>query len=98
MDKEFKDWLGKNKPILAQLGLRINNYQEVDNGDGNTAITITHETDIHMGQITVRNSGSIDIEILSVESGEMVFHIYCSAKEGIDFDSLLGNYVEYMKT
>jgi len=94
MENDFKEWLAFNKKFFLDLGITVDNFEDNIETPG---VSIIHQTMSYMGQITVRDTGYVDIDILLIESEETVFHLHCFAKEGINFNLLLGNYIEYMK-
>jgi hypothetical protein len=97
MDKKFKEWLKKSEKEFADLNIKVIGLTETDNDNDTSNITVAHESSTHIGQISVQSTGTCTIEVISIATEEMAFHIYCLAKMGIDFDLLLGNYVAYMK-
>ncbi len=95
--EKFKSWLEKNAQRFSNHRLSLVDTFEnkpVENTDG--SIVITHENSLYITQITVRNDGFINIEILSHDTEEVVFYIYCKATEIIDFDALMKNYFDFI--
>jgi len=97
MDKKFKEWIKNNEKEFTDSNIKVIAFTEVDNDDGTSTVTVAHESSVYIGQISVQSTGKCTIEVISITTEEIVFHIYCSAKKGVDFDSLLDNYMIYMK-
>lgn len=90
MDKKYeKEFNDSNIKVIA--------LTEEDNENETSTVTVVHKSSVYIGQISVQSTGTCTIEIISTTTEEIVFHIYCLAKKGIDFDLLLGNYIKYMK-
>lgn len=89
---DFKNWIHTQTYRLLDVSEDVS---EKRIGDEKVMI-ITHETKQYIGQITVRNSGSITMEILSVHTEELVFYLYFKSDKMVDMNSLFENYFSYL--
>lgn len=98
MGEIFKSWLKQNFQRFSDYGLSFVDTFENSPIDGNDgSVVITNENSLYITQITVRNDGFINIEVLSNDTEEMVFYIYCKTTERVvDFDALMKNYFDFI--
>ena len=93
----LKSWLDHNLQKFSECGLSFidtfENYP-IDGNDG--SVVITNQNSLYITQITVRNDGFKNIEVLSNDTEEMVFYIYCKITEKVDFDALMKNYFDFI--
>ena len=60
------------------------------------SVVYTYENFKYISQLTIRNDGYINIELLQKDSEEMVFYMYCKTDKKIMFESLFDNYLYYI--
>lgn len=93
----FKSWLKQNYQRFSNCGLSFVDTFEHSSIDGNDgSVVITDVNSLYITQITVRNDGFINVEVLSNDTEEMVFYIYCKTTEKVDFDALMKNYFDFI--
>lgn len=93
----FKSWLKQNYQRFSNCGLSFVDTFEQSSIDGNDgSVVITDENSLYITQITVRNDGFINVEVLSNDTEEMVFYAYCKTTEKVDFDALMKNYFDFI--
>ena len=94
---DFKLWLKTNEENNQQLGLDlIDTYENFAEKEIDNSVVYTYENSRFISQLTIRNDGFINIEVVQKDSEELVFYIYCKTNGKINFDSLLNNYLYYI--
>lgn len=95
--EKFKSWLKQNSRKFTNCGLSFIDTFENKSIEGNDgSIVITNENSHYITQITVRNDGFINIEVISNETEEMMFYIYCKITENVDFDALMKIFFDFI--
>lgn len=93
----FKSWLKQNYQKFSNCGLSfVDTFENMSTENNDGSMVISNENSLYITQITVRNDGFINIEVLSNDTEEMVFYIYCKITEKVDFDALMKNYFDFI--
>lgn len=94
---DFKLWLTSYEEKNLKLGLDlVDTYENVAEKEIDKSVVYTYDHSKYISQLTIRNDGYINIEILQKDSEEIVFYMYCKTDKKIEFDSLLNNYFYYI--
>lgn len=94
---DFKLWLKSNEERILQQGLRlVDVYKNITEKEIEKSVVYTYENFKYISQLTIRNDGYINIELLQKYSEEMVFYMYCKTDKKIMFESLFDNYLYYI--
>ena len=76
---DFKLWLKSNEERILQQGLRlVDVYKNITEKEIEKSVVYTYENFKYISQLTIRNDGYINIELLQKDSEEMVFYMYCN--------------------
>ena len=89
MTEKFYDWLNQNKKRFEKYG--FTSFDFLDNkqsGSNEGSVVVTTKNEKYICQFTIRNNGLIDIEMVSVKSGELDYYIYCKVNYGVNFDNI----------
>ncbi len=98
MIEQFRKWIDSYSNYISDMGITQVELYENKMSDGEIAsLVVTHETSQYIGQITVRNDGHIDIEVLSITTNEIEFYIYLMAQKYFDLEIILKLYIDYIK-
>lgn len=94
---DFKLWLKSNEESFSEQGLDLADiYENIAEKEIDRSVVYTYENSKYISQLTIRNDGYINIELLQKNSEEMVFYMYCKIDKKITFDSLFDNYFYYL--
>lgn len=94
---DFKLWLKSNEERILQQGLRlVDVYKNITEKEIEKSVVYIYENFKYISQLTIRNDGYINIELLQKDSEEMVFYMYCKTDKKIMFESLFDNYLYYI--
>ena len=94
---DFKLWLKSNEERILQQGLRlVDVYKNITEKEIEKSVVYTYENFKYISQLTIRNDGYINIELLQKDSEGMVFYMYCKTDKKIMFESLFDNYLYYI--
>lgn len=94
---DFKLWLKSNEERILQQGLRlVDVYKNITEKEIEKSVVYTYENFKYISQLTIRNDGYINIELLQKDSEEMGFYMYCKTDKKIMFESLFDNYLYYI--
>ena len=94
---DFKLWLKSNEERILQQGLRlVDVYKNITEKEIEKSVVYTYENFKYISQLTIRNDGYINIELLQKDGEEMVFYMYCKTDKKIMFESLFDNYLYYI--
>lgn len=96
---DFKLWIDINYEKIFQYGLILtDSYEYKSENDIENSLVLTYVNSAFISQLTIRNEGFIDIEILPEEPKEdenLGFYLHCMTNKNINFDSLMKNYFDY---
>lgn len=93
MNKKLKLWLEQNEKIFSENGI-IEAVRYENNGH---SLAVQHDTDLYMGDITARDDGFVNLDILEIKTGELVFCMHCMAHTDIEISPMLDMYMNFMK-
>lgn len=98
---DFKSWSDNNNQKFVQYDLILTDlYEHKSDNKNDNSLVLTYENSMFITQITIRNSGFVDIEIISCDNkdnDELSFYLHCMTNTHIDFDLIMGNYFDYIK-
>lgn len=92
MTEMLNKWLKNRENLFSASDIKTVDIKE-NNGQ---SITVIQESEKYISDITVRNDGFIDIEIISIITEEPVFSIHFMAKAKIEIELLLDFYIDCM--
>lgn len=92
MTQMMRIWLKNKENYFSASDIKT-----VDIKDNNgQSITVIQESEKYISDITVRNDGFIDIDIISVITEEPVFSIHFMTKTKTEIEPLLDFYIDCM--
>ncbi len=92
MTEMLNKWLKNRENLFSASDIKTVDIRE-NNGQ---SMTIIQESEKYISDITVRNDGFIDIEIISIVTEEPVFSIHFMAKTKTEIEPLLDFYIDCM--
>lgn len=93
---DFKKWLAVNDEKNMKYGLVLTDtYEYKPENEIENSLVLTYVNSMFISQLTIRNNGFIDIEILSEKDENLGFYLHCMTNKNVRFDSLMKNYFDY---
>lgn len=98
MHKLFKKWIEKNKSKLMDMGINTEIIRFTDNTEEilDNVIVIESISKNYFGEVTVWNSGYMDMEIIDKETGKQCLWIHKDLTEDSNFDEIMYEYVNFL--
>lgn len=96
MDELFYKWFNDHKEKLQNIGIQTDLIEKSTQfSNPNLSVFADHLTDTKFGRVTVWKSGFINMEILDIQSEELIFfkHLDFSVKYS-EIGNLLDEYIE----
>ncbi|WP_156487451.1 immunity protein TriTu family protein [Neobacillus novalis] len=96
MDELFYRWFNDHKEKLQKMGIQTDLISKsIQSCNPNPSIFVDHLTSTRGGRVTVWKSGFIDMEILDIQSVELIFFKHLDLTvEYSDIENLLDEYIE----
>ncbi|WP_248926751.1 hypothetical protein [Paenibacillus hamazuiensis] len=95
MISKFSSWIESNKLNLQDLGIISEKIIKSSN-NLNPSITIHQTTDDCLGQISVWESGLVDMEVISISDGRKLLYEHQEISNEPNFDEILFGYIRIM--
>ena len=92
MKEKLKLWLEQNKKMFSS-----NEIIQIYEYENNNSLVVQHESEFYLGQVTARNDGFTDIEIISIETEGLVFYMHCMAHADIEIAPMFDMYINFLK-
>ncbi|NLV37378.1 MAG: hypothetical protein GXY17_11980 [Clostridiaceae bacterium] len=97
MNKRVIEWLRANNIILDNMGIQTENIRESPKDSIDQGVTVEHASEKCLGQISIWESGLMDIEVVEIESESRVLYEHYELDQNADFTDILKQYFEIMK-
>ena len=96
MIEKFYDWLNQNEKHFGKYGFVSFDFLENKQlGPNEGSVVVTTKNEKYICQFTIRNNGLIDVEVVSVESGELDYYIYCKVNYCANFDNIFNVFFDF---
>jgi hypothetical protein len=92
----FQNWFDKNQDLFVKNGIKTE-YVRRSQTD-NPSITFEQESPCCLGQISIWESGLLDMEVLHMGNEKTILYEHHEFKVAPNFGDILKNYLKVMKT
>lgn len=96
MVNNFISWLDQNKNKFCEFGfITFDFYYNEQQMPNEGSVVVTTENKDYICQFTIRNNGLSDIEVLDMQSEELVFYTYCKTKLNVNYKNMFGLFFDF---
>ena len=96
MTENFIEWLKHSRDRFTEYGFSEFDVLNTSNGADDSSVVVTSENESYICQFTVRNNGMTDIEAVSIDSGELVYFLYCRTNSAVNYSRLFDNLFDFI--
>lgn len=97
MTNLFLKWNEENRVKLDKIGITIEQIIANDEPSDNRGIAVDYLSKICLGRVSVWESGDVDIEILDINSEEVLLYEHFDSLKTVDFHELLKGFFVIMQ-
>lgn len=97
MIKKLEDWLEQISEHLNQKGIGTENIRRSPRECDDGGITVEQASNTCLGQISLWESGLMDVEIIDIETEARLFFKHFELEADPNFDNILKEYFKIMQ-
>ena len=97
MIRRFLQWNEENRKKLDKMGITIDQIIKNDEATDNDGIAVDYLSEICLGRVSVWESGDVDMEILNINSEEVLLYKHYDSLKTVGFNQLLQEFFDVMR-